>query len=425
MRRIGIGDHRNPAVNLHGEGKHGFKTGNLQIGEPASTPGAEWFNAQQEELANVVESEMPLDPNDNTQLLQSLRRISAKSGQDKVQEHENENNPHAQYKIKDLAKFYGAVADGVADDTHAFSALEQSYKGQPINLRCGRFNALKIPTGAKYFNGSFISGGQTVQMPMRPFAHPLDGASGVAFGDGVTHYWLFDMLYVPTIEKLIALVAPSTRHATPINTPLNIIFSDDLGQTWYRERTIYSVKDAFISDANLMMMGNGRIGAYCRVTQPGVMLRNDFIYSDNNCATWSVKTNIFSDTNTLFPYADAMPYPAAVGGHNLFGHIVYGYGNGDCQAHYTVDNGATWARKAMGFGGSSCEPSVVKIADNKYIAFIRTAGNMLISTSSNMIDWNTPVDSGVALLGHPVYALYDYGKVYVYLFIRGWADNEL
>lgn len=50
-----VGSNRNPALDLFGAGKHGFKAGDPQTGTPATTPGAEWFNAMQEELVNAIE----------------------------------------------------------------------------------------------------------------------------------------------------------------------------------------------------------------------------------------------------------------------------------------------------------------------------------------------------------------------------------
>ncbi|EEG08218.1 hypothetical protein [Pseudogulbenkiania ferrooxidans] len=45
---------RNPALDLFGVGKHGFKAGSPGVA-PATTPGYEFYNAIQEELANLVE----------------------------------------------------------------------------------------------------------------------------------------------------------------------------------------------------------------------------------------------------------------------------------------------------------------------------------------------------------------------------------
>ncbi len=71
MQRVGIS--RNPALDLFGQGKHGFQAGNPQAGTPATTPGFEFFNAVQEELAGLVESVgLALDPNNRTQVKSAI-----------------------------------------------------------------------------------------------------------------------------------------------------------------------------------------------------------------------------------------------------------------------------------------------------------------------------------------------------------------
>lgn len=63
--------------NAHGEGKNGFRAGNPGLtGATALTPA--WCNAVQEEPANVIEaSGLPLDKNNNFQLLAAIRIIAA------------------------------------------------------------------------------------------------------------------------------------------------------------------------------------------------------------------------------------------------------------------------------------------------------------------------------------------------------------
>jgi len=74
MQRVGPG--RNPALDKFGTGKHGFTAGNPQTGTPATTPGVEWFDAVQEELARVVEGAgMTLDPARHDQLLVAIKQI--------------------------------------------------------------------------------------------------------------------------------------------------------------------------------------------------------------------------------------------------------------------------------------------------------------------------------------------------------------
>ncbi|WP_024303335.1 hypothetical protein [Pseudogulbenkiania sp. MAI-1] len=72
MQRVSAS--RNPALNLFGEGKHGFKAGNPATGEPATTPGFEMFNALQEEICSVIEGfGGALDPDKRDQLFSVMK----------------------------------------------------------------------------------------------------------------------------------------------------------------------------------------------------------------------------------------------------------------------------------------------------------------------------------------------------------------
>lgn len=73
MRRI---DTSTAVPDLFGPGKPGFRNGNKALAIPATELNAEFFNALQEEAANVIEAAgLTLDPDDNTQLLQAMRII--------------------------------------------------------------------------------------------------------------------------------------------------------------------------------------------------------------------------------------------------------------------------------------------------------------------------------------------------------------
>ena len=56
-------------------------------------------------------------------------------------------------------KDFGAVGDGVTDDTAAFTALHAAYSGDVVDLGGKSYVVAAIPTGNFYQNGSFIVGG--------------------------------------------------------------------------------------------------------------------------------------------------------------------------------------------------------------------------------------------------------------------------
>lgn len=69
-------DYTGAAADLHGAGKPGFTLGNPVGGIPASKLGADWPNAVQEEICNLIEAAgLALSKPDNTQLLQAIRAL--------------------------------------------------------------------------------------------------------------------------------------------------------------------------------------------------------------------------------------------------------------------------------------------------------------------------------------------------------------
>ena len=81
MRRIATGSNRNPAIDLFGTGKHGFKTGNRSLGDPPSTPGGEWYNSVQEEIARAIEGAgIALDAAKYDQLLAAIKSVAWGTG---------------------------------------------------------------------------------------------------------------------------------------------------------------------------------------------------------------------------------------------------------------------------------------------------------------------------------------------------------
>ena len=73
MQRI---DTATAVPDLHGLGKKGFRNGNKALGIQATQLDADFFNALQEEIANVVEGAgIALNPVVNTQLLAALNAL--------------------------------------------------------------------------------------------------------------------------------------------------------------------------------------------------------------------------------------------------------------------------------------------------------------------------------------------------------------
>tara|TARA_R110000764_G_scaffold144137_1_gene231980 strand:- start:176 stop:3034 length:2859 start_codon:yes stop_codon:yes gene_type:complete len=315
---------------------------------------------------------------------------------------------------------FGAVGDGATNDTAAFTALEVSNSGRYVDLNGLVYVVTAIPTEAKYYNGDFIVGSTKVSLRRNRLDNPLDGESTISFGDGQTHYWFFDMVYVASTGVLMAFITPAWRHAQSYSSPLNVIYSDDKGQTWGGEKTIHTVDSFNLADVAATIMGSNRIGLLVTARDSSNAYRNDFVYSDNNGTDWTVSESVVASPNGFLVYGTMLPYPASAGGHATTGFIVYGYEANDCHYAKTVDNGASWTVAEIFVDAALSEPSIVRVGtEDKWVAFIRkNSANLRIATSTNMTTWTTPEDTGLDLGSNPVQAIVDGGSVYVYMFIR-------
>ena len=80
------------------------------------------------------------------------------------------------------AQDFGAVGDGVTDDTAAFTALEVSIQNRDIDLQDKSYKVDAIPSGNRYFDGEWVL--DTGATPTRWQGAQLTGAGRIAFGDG-------------------------------------------------------------------------------------------------------------------------------------------------------------------------------------------------------------------------------------------------
>lgn len=117
MQRVAA--NRNPAADKFGAGKHGFTAGDPQAGVAATTPGAEFFDAVQEEISRAIEgSGAALDPAKYDQLLTAIKQLS-----------------------------WGNITRRVATQTEAEAGLDDTYQMTPHRVAQAIAKLAGLPAG--------------------------------------------------------------------------------------------------------------------------------------------------------------------------------------------------------------------------------------------------------------------------------------
>jgi len=278
-------------------------------------------------------------------------------------------------------------------------------------------------------SGTFSSWGLVVSSTYTSLRrHPLEGQQSIAISDGVSHYWINGLVCLSN-GHLLAVVRVNHTHGASYGSPLNIIESEDGGNTWKNERTIASFDGWDIAPSCAAVMGDGRIGIMYSRRNASNTYVNDFIYSDDDGDTWTLVDDVLP-TGGIHLYGPMLEYPESVGGDDDTGFAVFGYrGAIGVKAAVTTDNGLTWTLEDSGIlpGLGFTESTVVRIpGQDKWLMFLRndaTKGKPLyISKSSDLTTWTTPVASKFIAGKNPPFAIIDStGQLFLYIFFRDFG----
>ena len=319
-------------------------------------------------------------------------------------------------------KWFGAVGDGVTDDTSSFIALEVSVTSEKINLLGNIYLVTVIPTNNDYYNGSFKVGTVYTKMKDEAVDHPMKGDVSLVLGGGRQHWWGMSLFYRPENNILYMMAVPASKHASSYGSPLQLFTSVDRGQTFDGGKTIYT-SERVVSDVVAGNMSNVVIGALLQTRDEATDTpRNDYIQSTDFGTTWTLTEDVLSGSSPIFPYGDLI--------EDGTDRYVFGYGGNEIRYAKTVDAGLNWTTGvAVPFDGTNwqAEASVVKVDTNKYFMFIRRENTTLAISKATSLDgiWSTPIDTGIDLDSNPVYARVEGGRVYVYMYSRSFGGDIL
>lgn len=329
---------------------------------------------------------------------------------DAPERYQSEKNADV-FNVKDIYK------PDTLDYSPILEALGDLRRGAVVDLGGLTLPVSAIPEKVQVINGALSLSGELIAQPLTAKSHPLAGITGVILDDGVTHFWAHEMLHDIDTGKTLLFAKTAYRHGASLTAPLYMYTSEDNGLSIKSSKIIYNVRGSDIAEVRGGIMSNGRYGLLLSMRDTANVYTNDFLYSDDKGITWTAIKNVTTSPN--FVYSDMLQSP-----NNFNTFYVYGYLGGLLRISKTTDNGLTWSSLSSDVGVGVTEPSIVKLPNqNNWIAFIRTAGNLFISTSTDMEVWTAAKDTGINLGSNPVQAIIENGKLYVYLYIRDFSET--
>jgi hypothetical protein len=334
------------------------------------------------------------------------------------------------------AKDFGAVGDGVTNETSVFATLESGTTGKAIDLLNGIYLVNSVPVGNNYYNGAFKVGTDIFWQNRNPRAHPFEGpATSVRhINPRVDNYTgLSSAMFPCTTGGAILVWREANTHAVENGTRIKAAWTDDGGRTLKKyngdeDFNIPTISYNPAADTRNIASGiiNGRfvIIATRREEPQSLSIYMDPIslYSDDEGVTWNTAAITGLANKAINFHSKVYPWPS--GGVN--GAIVYDYRTGGIGALTSVDGGVNWSDIGIiipvnGAFPSLSEMSVARIGDqNKWVMVIRggSTSNFAVATSANMTTWTAAANSGVLLKGNPPELMYADGKIWLVSFSR-------
>lgn len=340
---------------------------------------------------------------------------------------------------------YTVDPSGSTNSSAAFTDLEEDHEGRLVDLLGGVYLVDAEPRGNTYFNGCFLVGGEYIYKDTKPYDTPFGKAGIQSLDASYDAHYGFNSGMGESQDGATNLRTYIYRrgagHALSAGAQVMAADSFDKGRTLVNRRVIYQDPTYDVRNWVTGTMGDGRLGTIAqRRTTAGDFAWPVFIYSDDPARkVWnSVVIEIPPGVPTTF-HGSLVPWPASVGGHDLYGWIAYCYdvGDGRIGALYTLDNGATWAFKddvAIPDGTISSglvyylqEMAVARVGtQNRWVMVLRNIGgttgsnsNAVAYASSDPLNFGAePIDTGLMLKGNPPQLIYESGRLWFFAFSR-------
>lgn len=225
------------------------------------------------------------------------------------------------------------------------------------------------------------------------------------------------------------------QHLAQGSDTLRAVETFDGGLTWTNDRQILDPgSSTSINPLAARQMANGRVG----VVTSSYVAGDEFqlVYSDDGGSTWS--TSSIPVPGGDYWGMDMQRYPASVGGADdgsaWVVPVMYDSATQPPRIATTTDNGDTWTDQGNAFadvsGESLAEPYIERVgSDDKWVMVLRenanAGSNMFATRSTDLINWEQPVETNVPLLANPPYLDYDNGKFHLIGASREYRSREI
>lgn len=280
--------------------------------------------------------------------------------------------------------------------------------------------------------------------PSPDLLHPLKGWIK-AVTSGADHAGFnATLLPIEVSDTLLLIWRSGLAHNAWPGSELKLLISRDEGSSFDGLRSIYLSKEWDTRNFAGGVLGGKRVGLIAsRFRGVGASIEMAlpvFIYSDDGGANWSVSEVPLPETTPCVSFhGDIIRWPAAAGGDDETGYVAFSYNfpRKTLDAIYTRDNGATW------FWRTDIIVSDGVIADcitEAWVAAVEPNGpwlmtarptasaqqrNVVVLTSTNLIDWDGPRDGGVLLSSNAPALIIEGETAYLYTVSRRGYSREL
>ena len=230
--------------------------------------------------------------------------------------------------------------------------------------------------------------------------------------------------------KWVLIYRKGTQHGIEDGAEVRAADSYDFGLSWENDRLVQTDATTDSRPDKLAVMANGRIGFFCNRDSAGSTNKYPlFIYSDDAGVTWT-KTEVptSSLSYTFASVGGIIAFPASQGGNDTTGFITFGYINaGGLDAFTTVNNGTSWSTVSNVTGSTVVsENIVIRLgATDRWLAYVRSGGDVLVYKITNLLSWGTSQSAGIESLSTPPGGFYDEPTNKIYYVGTARAGREI